>query len=402
MPLTQEQFQKARDAGFTTEQIIGFEKQKQADSKQSDIKGDKQTLDQQIASRPSAINDLVKNPTTMQHPLGALLRTVGGASELYQSVPASIALDLQAGKPQDILPNLVKVATGERPAQYGDVFRGAGVPEPLAAAGGLYSDVALAPGGAEGMKAAGGLANNLTNKGISALKPLLKWKSASEQAKIAKDSVDALERSFGTFVDTSIKDVAGEATNIAIPKNIYHHVSKAISEPVYGIEKNADGSIVQTVGNWNKVKQAISEYSKTGDFQKESTKEVGVKLKQFYGEINQGMKEASKKAGKDISPALDAYSNFASKADYIRKYLVDEQGNAESNLLKSAFKLGTKDNVHQAWKSLSEYSPELKEVMGSMSRREILKSLLSTRNLTKGALLTGAIEGTKKAVTGHF
>lgn len=110
-----------------------------------------QVQDQTINSRPSAITSLVQNPPTMAHPVGAVLRTLQGAGELYQGVPASIALDLQRGKPQDIIGNLGKVVAGQRPAQYGDVYQGAGVPKPLAAAGGLATDIALTPGGTEGV-----------------------------------------------------------------------------------------------------------------------------------------------------------------------------------------------------------------------------------------------------------
>lgn len=107
-------------------------------------------VEKRIASRPSAIIDLTKNPITFKHPLGAVLRTLGGASELYQGVPASIALDLQKGKPKEIWKNILKVGAGERPVQYGDVFRGSGVPEPLAAGAGLATDIAFTPGGGEG------------------------------------------------------------------------------------------------------------------------------------------------------------------------------------------------------------------------------------------------------------
>ena len=109
------------------------------DGKQYDIEGDRPPTEEEareaigsyspqktaLENRPSAMADLIKNPTTMEHPVGSALRTLGGAAELYQGVPASIALDLQAGKPEDIMGNLGKVVTGQRPAEYGDVFRGA-------------------------------------------------------------------------------------------------------------------------------------------------------------------------------------------------------------------------------------------------------------------------------------
>lgn len=161
MPLTQQQFKAARDAGFSTEQIIGFENKR---NNQPDNLSNFSNADSQINQRPSAIQDLVRNPPTMQHPLGAALRTLQGAGELYQGVPASIALDLQRGRPQDIGQNLGKVLTGQRPAQYGDVYKGAGAGNTeqsirggigrgmaiAAPTAGLATDIVTSPGGAEG------------------------------------------------------------------------------------------------------------------------------------------------------------------------------------------------------------------------------------------------------------
>lgn len=107
-----------------------------------------------LAQRPSVLAEQARDPATLdrliKHPLGTTLRTIQGAGELLQGVPSSIALDLQRGKPQDILPNLGKVVTGERPAQYGDVYVGAGASEPVASTAGLLTDTASIPGGMEG------------------------------------------------------------------------------------------------------------------------------------------------------------------------------------------------------------------------------------------------------------
>lgn len=108
-----------------------------------------------LSARPSALAEQAKDPATLdrfiKHPVGTTLRTLQGAGELMQGVPASIALDLQQGKPQNILPNLGKVVTGQRPAEYGDVLTGAGAPEGVSKVGGLAMDTALTPGGAEGV-----------------------------------------------------------------------------------------------------------------------------------------------------------------------------------------------------------------------------------------------------------
>lgn len=150
-------------------------------------------VEQRISSRQSAIADLTKNPTTAAHPLGAVLRTLGGAAELYQGAPASIAYDLQQGKPGNILKNLLKVATGQRPIQYGDVFKGAGVPEPLAAAGGLYADTVLSPGGAE----AGIAGGKLIKQGISKLaEPMKALNDIGASLKDVGNSIKTVQNEF--------------------------------------------------------------------------------------------------------------------------------------------------------------------------------------------------------------
>ncbi len=105
------------------------------------IQASPQRAEERIARRPSTIQELIQDPSTLgrlaQHPLGTPLRTLGGAYEYAEAIPADIGLALQRGRPQDILGDIAKTLTGQRPAQFGDIYRGAGVPEPLAATGGL-------------------------------------------------------------------------------------------------------------------------------------------------------------------------------------------------------------------------------------------------------------------------
>jgi len=96
-----------------------------------------------ISQRPSMIQDLIKDPVTLnrmiQHPVGTPLRAMGGALELTEGVPADIGLALQRGRPQDIAGDIGKTLTGQRPAQRGDIMRAVGVPEDIAATIGLVS-----------------------------------------------------------------------------------------------------------------------------------------------------------------------------------------------------------------------------------------------------------------------
>ena len=100
-----------------------------------------QRTEEKIAQRPSAMADLIQDPSTLerfkQHPLGTALRTFGGAYEMAEGIPADVALKLN--KPKEILPDIYKTIMGQRPAQFGDVLRKGGAPEPVAAVGGLLA-----------------------------------------------------------------------------------------------------------------------------------------------------------------------------------------------------------------------------------------------------------------------
>lgn len=187
-----------------------------------------QIADAQINSRPSAIADLTNNPTTMNHPLGAVLRTIQGGAELMQGVPASIALDLQRVKPEDIIPNLGKVVTGQRPAQYGDVFKGAGVPAPLAAAGGLATDIALTPGGAEGMAALGKGAG----KSITGVKDFFNFdqRALTLGAKV-RQVASAAKQSAVDYFGSSVDAQAKANPNVAVSlENVVNDIKTNLSE----------------------------------------------------------------------------------------------------------------------------------------------------------------------------
>lgn len=115
--------------------------------------------EQAIANRQSFID--VNRPITgksfVGNPLGEGLRALGGGFEVAEGVPASIGMDLQktvetGGKSLTQIPqNIGKVLTGQRPAQFGDIYREAGAPEPVAATGGFLASLPSAtPQGALG------------------------------------------------------------------------------------------------------------------------------------------------------------------------------------------------------------------------------------------------------------
>ena len=100
-------------------------------------------------------------------------RALSGAMEIAEGVPADIGLGLQRAREtggqslKNIPSDIWKTLKGERPAQFGDIYRGAGVPEPLAAAGGFLASASnMTPTGAAGTAVAKGIGK--------AIQPLVK------------------------------------------------------------------------------------------------------------------------------------------------------------------------------------------------------------------------------------
>jgi hypothetical protein len=74
----------------------------------------------------------------------------------------------------------------------------------------------------------------------------------------------------------------------------------------------------------------------------------------------------------------------------INDKLVDKYGNAMANKLKSTFKFMAEPAVKEAWKEVSKSSPEVKSVMNSMNRRELLGNLLKVTGAAAAG--TGAVK----------
>jgi hypothetical protein len=341
--------------------------------------------EQRIQNRPSAMADLIQDPSTMQrlqeHPLGTILRTLAGGAELAEGVPASIGLDIQNRNFGKILPHLGEVLTGQRPAELGDILSNAGAPEGVSAIGGLLASVGAGGGG----KAAG----QIEQKVSAGIKKIAKYESELQQATKAKTALDTLRGTIGQAKTIAIKEVENAPTDLRWTTKS-NKVLDAIKNPVYEVAFNKDGTLVQTVGNLDKIKTAVGELISSPKIWEEAPKTEIRDIKRFYGQINQVMKNAATKAGKPIDNALKNYDEFMDKYTLVNKTLVDNAGNAMGNKLKSTFKLAAEPAYKEAWKEVSKASPEIKEVMNSMKNRMLLG------NLVKAGIGLGAVnEGVK-------
>lgn len=382
MPVTREQFDKLIGEGFTVEEIVEFDKRSQQPTQpQQQPQQPVNKGEQRLQQRGSAIADLIQNPPETDkggytHPLGTLLRYMQGAGEYAQGIPSSVGLDLQQGQPQNIVPNLGKVLTGQRPAQTGDIYAGAGLPEPLAAGMGLFTDVMLTPGGARGTVAAGKAGINVTTKGMSALKDIFKATTNVDKAQRAKQGLDAVRTTLGKAKEIAMQEIKDLPVDFDWSK-APEKVIKAIQKPEYGIQFAEDGKVINTVSNLDKVKVALQDIPTTKDFV-EAGNMAKRQVMQFAGKVRDAIVDTANAAGKpELAKSLSDYHKFMDNYNLINDHLVDKYGNAMANKLKATFKWGAEPVVKNAWKEVAKQSPELKSVMKGMETKELLNKLLS-------------------------
>ena len=151
---------------------VGDQQQEKVPEKQS--LANQFGIEGKIAQRPSMLGELLKNPPTLetlkQHPFQTPLKAMGAGFEAAEAPVASAGLALQRGNPSEIAPDMLKSFSGQRPAELGDIYRGVGTPEPIAALGGLLAT------GAKGMptEMLGGIIGKGVGKGAELMKlPLL-------------------------------------------------------------------------------------------------------------------------------------------------------------------------------------------------------------------------------------
>lgn len=218
------------------------------------------------------------------------------------------------------------------------------------------------------------------------LKNVIKFDNSLKQATRGKKALDTVRSTLGQAKKLAIQEVAEIPAELSFKGNMSEKVIKAIQNPIYGVELTPEGGVKQTIGNLDKVKEAVGELIGTEKIWEEAPmKELRI-VKQFYGKITESMREAAKKAGKPIDKVLDDYHDFMENYRLVNKTLVDTAGQAYGNKLKSAFKFGAEPAYKEAWKEVAKQSPEIKSVMNSMKGRELLKNILK---LAGGATAVG-------------
>lgn len=185
--------------------------------------------EQRMAGRPSAIQDLIKDPTTLdrfiKHPLGTTLRTMEGAVQLMEGVPASIAVDVQNRNFPKIPQHLMDVFSGNRVPQFGDVFAGAGVPEPLAATGGLLVSMGMGGLAGKAVKAEKAVKGAVA-KPFNPIKNVIKYSKPQNRMSL----LDDVRNSYLKYKKDLTDIFGGEYEKVISESNIKVNLSRPVME----------------------------------------------------------------------------------------------------------------------------------------------------------------------------
>jgi hypothetical protein len=221
-------------------------------------------------------------------------------------------------------------------------------------------------------------------KGLVNPPKMIKFDNALKQAQKAKVALDETRGMLGKAKEIALQEVKDVPVKMDWAKNVSQKVVGAMKNPVYGVEFDESGAVKNTIGNLDKVKTALQDLVTTKDFVEAGNMEKR-KILQFAGEIRDTMVNAANDVGKpELAKALKGYHEFMNNYNIINDKLVDKYGNAMANKLKTTFGVFSEQATKESWKEVAKTSPEIKKIMGSMNRRELLNNLLKVGGVGVG------------------
>jgi len=228
MPLTKEQFQKAREAGYTVEQIAGFEQKRSANQKpmfSSEQEG--RTSSANLATQQKQLESNASPMGVAKTAIGQTAKDVVGGAYTAANTASVGGLDaimgLISGKSQ------------------------------LSQPGSAGYDVAQGAGTAVGMLVPG----MAVTKSAQTASKAIKFESELQQASKAKQALDGVRSTLGQAKGIAIAEVANVPTEVSWSLKS-QRAFNAIKNPVYGIDFEPGTKMpIQTVGNMDKVKEAL-------------------------------------------------------------------------------------------------------------------------------------------------
>ena len=207
------------------------------------------------------------------------------------------------------------------------------------------------------------------------LKNIFRYDSALKQAEKTKVALDSLRKNLGQAKEIALSNTGHIPVEVTFSGNVSSKVVNAIKNPIYEVEFPPEGVVVENIRHLDHIKMSMNDIVTAKDFVEAGNMEKR-QIMQFAGRLRDDMVRAANDAGKpELGNALKGYHDFMERYGKINDHLVDKYGDAMANKLKATFKWNAEPAIKQAWKDVSKSSPEVKQVMNSMKRRELLKDL---------------------------
>lgn len=319
-----------------------------------------------IASRPSALEKPI-NPINLT-PLGGSkmipesIRALSGGMEVAEGIPADIGLGLQkaretGGKSVLQIPSdIFKTMQGKRPAQFGDIYRDAGAPEPLAATGGFLASASkYTPTGAFGEKAVEGAGKVLG----PVVKPVL-------------EPIGKAVKKGAANVISHLSGVPQESVNLALDdprvlsgkymKNEVKEAGKEYGKKVTPLINDASAEVVATPRTKG-LMQNLNLYTPSG----ESTKVLSTMSEPEQKLIGDWLKRADNGSGKigfndadKIIGEIDSELQGYYKAKKMGQVYKDSQFDRVAKEIRNAVSEARKSQFPEAGAAIDRYSGAMK------------------------------------------
>lgn len=255
------------------------------------------------------------------------------------------------------------------------------------------------PAGRNVTSKAATMTGKIAKSATSKLPQLMGKDYSFQKAQQAADLLNSTRSQLGRNVKASIsrvKDIrisdTDDLTRLGrVFKKMPKEVVNKLDDPVYAIEKYADGSIKPTLGNLNKIKGALDD-TMTQRQWFEAGKLTKRRIKLGYKVVNDTMRKTARAFGTPIDEPLNNYHNFMNTYNKIIRKVQDTKGTVLEKSFRNSLKPGAERSYQLAWQEMTKQIPELKRVLRDIekyNKRQAFKQGLSS-TAKRAAWMAGA------------
>jgi len=358
-----------------------------------------------ISKRPSAIQELVKDPSTFgrfkKHPLGTSLRTMAGAGELVEGTIANVGLAAQRGSAEGLGRQMSDTFSGKRPAQFGDIVRttgfGGDLNEPLARTTGLLASSVSALKVLD-IPTKGKLINSVNKAGSflkSKLPTFMNKDYMIKRANLASDGMDELYEGLSKEYDTIYDKIGKNQLNRVqqdylesilseLPENVISKISKSKL-----ITKTKNGELVPDLNNLKAIKNVIKSAVPEKIWRGKAIGDMNTAaLEQSYGKISHMMSEGND----ELINLNKRYGEFRNMQKEINSVIYDQFGNIKTKALEQLFSKSGERGKQVFFEKFAQQWPKATQIIKDTQKynsRQTAKKIVGAGAGIVGATMVG-------------